>query len=63
MKDSFKNTFSLDGKKAFTGRSLEKIYKKWFSLARKSVSTTWNKEFVEKYVPNRRKNCFFLQEN
>ena len=43
MKDSFKNAFPLDGKKkAFTGRSLWKIYKKWLVLARKSVSTTRN---------------------
>ena len=31
MKDSFKNKFLLDRKKAFSGR--RKIYKKWFALA------------------------------
>ena len=32
-----------------------------FVLARKSVSTTRNEAFVEKYVSNIRKNCFFWQ--
>ena len=40
MKDSLRNTFPLNQKKAFNDRSLEKIYKKWFVLARKPVSTT-----------------------
>ena len=50
MKDSVKNTFPLDPKKAFSDRSLKKVYKKWLVLARKSVSTTRNEAFVEKYV-------------
>ena len=44
MKDSLKNTFALDEKKCL-----------WFVLARKSVSTTRNKAFVEKYVSTIRK--------
>ena len=47
MKNSFKNTFPLDGKKAFTGRGFKNSYKKWFALARKSVSTTRNEAFIE----------------
>ena len=38
MKDSLKNTFPVDGKWL------------WFVLARKSVSSTRNEAFVEKYV-------------
>ena len=63
MKNSFKNTFPLDGKKAFTGRGFKNSYKKWFALARKSVSTTRNEAFIEKYLFSIRKNCFFWQEN
>ena len=49
MKNSFKNdSFSLDTDKAFTGRILEKIYKKWFLLARQCVFTTPNEAFVKK---------------
>ena len=55
MKDSLRNTFPLNQKKAFNDRSLEKIYKKWFVLARKPVSTTWNKTFVEKYFSHGKK--------
>ena len=38
MKDSLKNAFPLDGKKTL------------FVLARKSVSTTRNEVFLEKYI-------------
>ena len=34
-----------------------------FVLARKTVSTTWNKVFNEKYVSTILKNCFFWQKN
>ena len=34
-----------------------------FELARKSVSTTWNEAFVEKYATTIDKFCFFWQEN
>ena len=57
MKDSFKNTFPLDRKRSFPR---QESLKKWFVLARKSVSTTRNEAFVEKYVSTIRKNCFFL---
>ena len=53
MKDSLKNTFPLDGKKAYSQKILD----------RKSVSTTRNEAFVEKYVSTIRKNCFFWQKN
>ena len=51
MKDSFKNKFALDRKKTFSGRSLSKRYKRWFVLARKSVSTTRNEAFAENALP------------
>ena len=54
-KDSFKNKFPGDRKKAFSGRSPSK---NWFELARKSGSTTRNKAFDEKYVSSIRKNYF-----
>ena len=63
MKDSFKNTFPLDRKKLPPAAVSEIIYKKWFVLARKSVFTTRNKAFAEKYVSAIRKNCFVWQEN
>ena len=52
IQDSFKNTFPLDGKiklavsknKASNGR------KKWFPLARKSVSTSRNQLIFQKLV-------------
>ena len=50
MKDLFKNAFPIDGKKHSLAGVSEKIYKKWFVLARNSVSTTRNEAFVEKYV-------------
>ena len=50
MKNSFKNTFLLDGEKVFIGRGFKNVDKKWLVLARKSVSTTSNEAFVEKYV-------------
>ena len=50
MKDSFKNSFPLDSKKALSGRSLWKKYKNWFVLARKYVPNLRNEAFVEKYV-------------
>ena len=41
MKDSFKNKFPLDSKKRSRAGVSGKTYKKkWFVLARKSVSTT-----------------------
>ena len=63
MKDSFKNTFPRDRKRSFPRQEFLKKYKKWFVLARKSVSITRNEAFVEKYVSTMRKNCFFWQEN
>ena len=51
MKDLLKSTFPPDGKKSL-----------WFVLARKSVSTTGNEVFVEKYVSTIQKNCFFWQK-
>ena len=63
MKDSFKIKLPLDRKKAFPAGVSEKIYKKWFVLARKYVSTTQDEAFVEKYVSLIPKSCFFLQEN
>ena len=64
MKDSFKNTFPLDRKKKLSLAGVsEKKHKKWFVLARKSVSTTQNETFVRKYVSTIQKNCFFWQEN
>ena len=33
-----------------------------FQVDRKSVSTSSNGEFVQKYVPTRRKNCLHWQE-
>ena len=41
----------------------EKTYKKWFLLDRKSISTTQNEAFVEKYISTIHKICFFWQEN
>ena len=52
MKDSLKKDFFIRRKKSL-----------WFALARKSVSTTRNEGFVEKYVSSIRKNCFFWQKN
>ena len=63
MKDSFKDAFPLDRKKSFPRQGSMKKYKKWFVLARKSVSTTRNEAFVGKYVSTIRKNCFFWKEN
>ena len=63
MKDSFKNTFLLDRKKSFPRQESLKKYKKWFVIVRKSVYTSWNEAFVEKYISTVRKNCFFWQEN
>ena len=40
MQNSFKNTFPVDGKKAFMA-----------GVSKKSISTTRNEVFVEKYVP------------
>ena len=60
-KDSFKNKFPGDRKKAFSDRSLWK--KDWFELARKSGSTTRNKAFGEKYVSSIRKNYFRWKQN
>ena len=51
MKDSLKNTFPLDWKKSL-----------WLVLARKSVSTTRNEAFVEKYISTIRNSCFFWQK-
>ena len=63
MKASFKTKFPLDRKKAFSGRSLFKnIFKKWFLLARKSVSLLGMKHSL-KNVFAIRKNWFFLLEN
>ena len=63
MKDSFKNTFLLDIKKSFPRQESLKNYKKWFVIVRKSVYTSRNEAFVEKYISTIRKNCFFWQEN
>ena len=73
MKYSFKNKFSLDRKRAFSAGVSKKTYTKWFLLARKSVSTTRSKAFVEKYVSSTKKtassgkkikeNGFHWQEN
>ena len=64
MKDSFKNMFPLDGKKlSMTGVSEKYIFKRWFAQARKSVSSTRNEAFVEKYVSTIQKICFFWQKN
>ena len=41
----------------------EKYIKKWFVLARKSVSNTRNEAFVEKYVTTIHKLCFFWQKD
>ena len=46
---------STKPKKAFNDRSLEKIYKKWFVLARKTFSTTLNETFVEKLFSHGKK--------
>ena len=59
MKDLFKDDIPIDGKKLSLEGVHEKIYKKWFVLARKSVFTTRNKAFVEKYFSAIWKNCFF----
>ena len=64
IKYSLKNTFPLDRKKSFLRLEyLKKKYKKSFVLARKSVSTTRNEGFFEKYVSTIQKNCFLWQEN
>ena len=62
MKDSFKNTFPRDRKRSFPRQEFLKKQKKWFVLARKSVSITRNEAFVEKCFSTIRKNCFFWQE-
>ena len=62
MKDSFKNTLPLDRKKLSAAGVSERIYKKWFVLARKPVPTIRNEAFVEKCVSTIRKNCFFWQQ-
>ena len=63
MKDSFKNTFSLDRQKSLSPAEVsEKICKEWFVLARKSVSATQNEIFVRKYISTIQKNCFFWQK-
>ena len=63
MKDSFKNTLfvQLDRKRNFSRQEFLKKFKKWFLLARKSVSITRNEVFVEKYVITLQK--FFWQGN
>ena len=48
MKDSFKNTFPLDIKRSFLWKEFLNKCKKWFGLARKSVSITRNEAFVVK---------------
>ena len=63
MKDSFKITFPLDRKKSCPRQESLKKYQKWFVIARKSVYTNRNEEFVEKYISTIRKNCYFWQEN
>ena len=63
MKDSFKITFLLDGKKLSLAGVLEKYIRKCFVLAKKFVSTTRNEVFIEKYVSIKRKNCSFWHEN
>ena len=50
-------------KKLWLAGVSKKIYKKWFVLSRKSVSTTRNEAFVEIYVSTVHKNCFFWQKN
>ena len=62
MKDSFKNTFSVDGQKLSLAEVSEEMCKKWFGLTRKSISTTRNKAFVKIYISAMRTNCFFWQE-
>ena len=57
MKDSFKTKFPLDRKKLSPEGASERIYKKWFVLARKCISTTQNDAFIEKYVSSMRKNA------
>ena len=69
IKDFFKNTFLVHGKKVF----LQKTYKKWSARARKSVSTTRNEAVVKNTFPLYEKNAscgkkieengFHLQEN
>ena len=63
MKDTFENTFPLDRKKSLPQQESLKKYKKWFVLARKSVSTTRNEAVLEKYISTIWKNCFFWQES
>ena len=63
MKDPFKNTFLLDGKKRSLAGVSEKYIKDWFVQARKSASSTRDEAFVEKYVSTMRIICFFWQEN
>ena len=61
MQDLFTNTFPLDGKiKLSVAGVSENGRKKWFPLARKSVSTSRNKvifqifSLAEKKCPNKR---------
>ena len=58
-----KGFVSTRRKKTFAGRILNKIYKKRFVLATKSVFTTWKEAFVEKHVSSIRKDCFFWQKH
>ena len=60
IKDSFRNTFPLDRKRRLPR---QESLKKWFVLARKSVSATRNEAFVKKYASAIRRNYFFWQEN
>ena len=48
MKNSIENTFPLEEKKTFLGKSLKK-YVKWFLLDRYYVSTVLNEAFIKKY--------------
>ena len=48
MKDFLGNKFTVDGKKALTTRCIGKMGKKWFPLARNSVSTRKKLSLAEK---------------
>ena len=62
IEDSFKNTFPLR-KISFHWQDSRKNMQKWFVLARKSVCTTCDEAFVQKYVSCIAKNYLFWQEN
>ena len=47
--------FPRDGKTVSNGSDIWDIGTKWFLIARKSVSTRQNEEFVKKLVYSRRK--------